>query len=407
MIALLNAALEKAKRTPMYREKLQKSRLTKIEEFEGLPFTTKQDLRQSYPYGNLGVAKEEVIEVHTSSGTSGTPTVSFFTHQDLEVSAKYIAKAWKNFGIKRGSTVQFMMSYGLFSGAALNSYAIQSLGALVVPAGIQPIEKQIAMIREFGVDTIAATPSYYLCIYNYLIENNIDPKSLGLKVGIAAGEAYGDDLKQKISELFGIRIFDHYGLCEVNTGIVYECAKCGGMAVLKDYVYAEVVDPDTGAPLPNGEYGELVLSSTMKDASPILRYRTGDCAALIERSSGCDTCKGSTILSRIRHRIDDTFFYKGLLINPYELRDFIILQSGDGRIDNIKIEVHEDVDGIVHKIQVKLALVVPVSNEEFLAIMERKLYDQTRVHISVEQVPDSYFEKKSLKIKLVEHVAQE
>lgn len=405
-IEQLNAAIECAINTEMYREKLAGKRsVTSEEEFQLLPLTTKEDLRASYPYKNLGVSKQEIIEMHATSGTSGQPTASFFTREDLDKTSEYVAKAWHNFGVNEHSVVQFMMSYGLFSGAALNSYAIQSLGGLIIPAGIQSVEKQMDMIKNFHVDTVAATPSYYLCIYNRLTELGIDPKSLGLKVGIAAGEAYSDELKAKIADLFGIRLYDHYGLCEVNTGIIYECSSCGRMAVIKDYIYAEVIDPVTGDVLPEGQYGELVLTSTMKKASPVLRYRTGDVAAVLGRSSSCQMCHGSTIVSRIKHRIDDAVFYKGLLISPHEVRDLIVLNS-DTAVDNVKIQAIKNADDIIEKIRVKIALVAPGSNPEFIAGIEQKLRVITSVSMQVEQVPKSYFNQKSLKVKLVEYVSK-
>lgn len=407
MLHHLNAAIEQAKKTALYKKKLQGiTRVESFEEFSRLPFTTKQDLRGSYPYGALGVSMDQVIEVHTSSGTTGKPTLSLFTQNDLDISARCISKTWHNFGITKFSKVQFLMGYGLFSGAALNTYALQELGAFVVPAGIQATKKQVELMHDFKIDTIVATPSYYLRLHNYLQTHGIPLSSLNLRTGIAAGEVYSDALKEKISRLLNIRIFDHYGLCEVNTGIIYECKSCARMAVIKDYVYAEVVDPASGEPLPVGEYGELVLTATMKEASPIIRYRTGDAIALVEKSSSCQNCAGSTIVSRIRGRLDDTIFYRGLLLSPHDIRDFIILESDEMLVSHVKIEAVTDDDDMVVGLRVKLALAQPEVSASYLRSLQQKLCDQTKVNIPIELVPDAYFgDQLTTKVKLVEYVA--
>ncbi len=392
----------------MYRNNLQDfGPIASLEEFAQFPLTTKNDLRDSYPYANLAVDSKEVIEVHTTSGTTGKPTVSFLTKKDIELTKKYISKAWRNFGINEESKVQFIMSYGLFSGAALNTYAIQDLGALVIPSGIQPTEKQVEIIKDFGVDTIVATPSYYLWLYDYLKKNDIDPSELGLKVGIAAGEVYSDELKQRIGDLLKIRVYDHYGLCEVNTGIIYECSVCGNMAVIKDYIYAEVVHPETNDPMPLGEYGELVLTATMKEASPILRYKTGDSVAILNRSSTCEGCFGSTLVTRVKGRLDDTVFYKGLLISPHEIRDFIVLKIHPLTIGGIKVQISTGEDDIIHEIRVVISISSGKVGDDFISSLEHSLYTQSKVHIKIELVDQSYFgDQTAAKSKLVEYVTR-
>ena len=407
MIDLLNEALALAKNTAMYKIKLGNlTHINSLDEFHKIPYTTKQDLRDSYPYDNLGVDRAEVIEVHTSSGTTGKPTLSLFTQDDLRLSNQYISMAWKNFGIDTSSTVQFMMSYGMFSGAALNTYALQSLGALVIPAGIQSTEKQVDLITEFKTDTLVATPSYYIWLYKYLEHHKIDPKSLGLKTGIAAGEPYSDALKQKISRVLGIRVFDHYGLCEANTGIIYECAACSKMAVVKDYVYAEVINPDTGEPVAVGEQGELVLTTTMKQASPVIRYRTGDIVSLLDKDSDCQNCHGSVLVSRIKGRVGSTIFYKGLLLDPYEIRDFIMLEYHHEVTNHIKFIVTVDSDDIVTHIVIKLSPYGIQAQEALMQRLEHRLYKQTKATISVEFVPEEFFDNVSMKVKLVEYERQ-
>jgi len=404
IIEAINHSLKIAFNSKLYKNKFRKLlSVSKLKGIHEIPLTTKKDLRDSYPYGNLAIDFSKVIEMHTSSGTTGKPTLSFYTKKDLEMGSKAISKAWVNFGINNKSRVQFMMSYGLFSGAMLNTYAIQSLGAFVLPSGIQPTAKQVQLLQEFDIDTMVATPSYYLHLYDYLIQNNIPIKSLKLKRGIAAGEVYSDEMKKKISELFCIKIYDHYGLCEVNTGIVYECKKCGGMAVLDDYVYPEIIDPINGELLKERQNGELVLTSLHKEASPIIRYRTGDVTSIKTFFSKCSNCYGSVILDRIKARCDSTIFYKGLKLEPFELRDMIILFMGDKMYNRIKIQIYDDL--FKNKPKILLSLKSCENNKSILCSLQDYLKEKTGATFLIEEVPYSYFgDITSTKEKIVEYV---
>ncbi len=403
-VKAINSTLRIAFLSKLYRTKFKiLPKISKLSGIQQIPLTTKNDLRKSYPYGNLATDFSKVIEMHTSSGTTGRPTLSFYTKKDLEEGPKAISIAWANFGINNKSRVQFMMSYGLFSGAMLNTYAIQSLGAFVLPSGIQPTAKQVQLLQEFGIDTMVATPSYYLHLYDHLIQNNIPIKSLKLKRGIVAGEVYSDKMKKKISELFCIKVFDHYGLCEVNTGIIYECKTCGGMAVLDEYVYPEIINPTNGKILKEGQEGELVLTSLHKEASPIIRYRTGDITSIKTFFSKCPNCYGSVILERIKARCDSTIFYKGLKLEPFELRDEIVLFTGDKMYNRIKIQISEDL--FKEKPKILLSLKSSTNNKSILRALQNHLREKTGVTFLIEEVPYSYFgDVTSTKEKIVEYV---
>ena len=219
------------------------------------------------------------------------------------------------------------MSYGLFSGAMLNTYAIQELEAFVLPASILPTVKQLELMRDFKIDTVVSTPGYLLYLYKYMREHNINRKNLNLKRAIAAGEIYSDLLRSEIEQKLDIKVYDHYGLCEVNTGIAYECEKRDGLHILDDYVIPEIVDINTGTIMPNGKYGELVLTSLKKEASPIIRYRTGDITCI--KKEKCKCGNKEVRIDRIKARIDDLLFIKGIKINPHELKDFILEDMSD------------------------------------------------------------------------------
>ena len=403
IVDLINITFQKALASTLYQSKFKnKIVIASLTEMGDIPFTTKQDLRLFYPYGNLSTDFTDVVEAHMTSGTTGKPTLSFYTKKDLDEGSMAISRAWANFGIDKNSRVQFMMGYGLFSGAPLNTYAIQSLGAFVLPSGIQPTSKQVQLLQDFDIDTMVATPSYYLHLYDFLVQNSISVKDLKLKRGIAAGEAYSDEIKNKIADLFSMNIYDHYGLCEVNTGIIYECKTCKGMVVLDDYVYAEIIDPINGESLSEGQMGELVLTSLKKDASPIIRYRTGDMTSLRTHFSECKDCYGATILERIKLRYDSTIFYKGIKIEPFELRDMVISFMGNKMYNRVKIQVNESVFN--HKPKILIALKSEVY-KSFLTSLQDYLKEKTGVAFIIEEVSYSYFgDFISTKDKIVEYV---
>lgn len=401
-IEIINSAFKTAFLSKLYKAKFKTlPHISYLSDMQSIPLTTKKDLRDCYPYGNLATDFSNVVEMHTSSGITGSPTLSFYTKNDLEIGSKAISKAWVNFGINNKSRVQFMMSYGLFSGAMLNTYAIQSLGAFVLPAGIQPTAKQVQFLQDFDIDTIVATPSYYLHLYDYLVQNNISIKNLKLKTGIVAGEVYSDKIKKKISDLFSIKIYDHYGLCEVNTGIIYECKTCGGMAVLDEYVYPEIINPVNEKILSKGQ-GELVLTSLYKEASPVIRYRTGDVTSIKTYFSECPECYGRIILERIKSRCDSTIFYKGIKLEPFELRDTIVLFMKDKIYNRVKIQINENVFKEKPKILIALK---PNISKSVLRALKNHLKDQTGVTFVIEDVPYHYFgDATSTKEKIIEYV---
>jgi len=399
---LLNETIRKAKKSDLYKIKLAqfKKNLKSITELENLPFTTKKELRDCYPFGALAVPIEDVVELHASSGTTGKATLSFFTKEDLKNSSKAVAEAWKCFGITKDSRVQFMMSYGLFSGATLNTYAIQELGGFVVPTGIQSTEKQIQMMLDFKIDTIVGTPGYYYYLFDYIIKKHISPEQLSLKYGIAAGEIYSDKVRSEIERKFKIKIFDHYGLCEVNTGIAYECEFRTGLHFLKDYVLPEIINPENGKILPPDHKGELVLTTLKKNASPLIRYRTGDITSI--KSGKCPYGRSSIRIDRITRRVDDILFIKGIKIDPYELKEYLLEIAGDNIFRDIKIRLDGSFKNYSPEILVSLK---NPSNTDFLLIIQKRLKEKTLLTFDVKHISRDYFQRgKNNKVKFVEYV---
>lgn len=398
----LNKTLRMARNSDLYRSKLNNFplELKDISELQNLPFTTKKELRDYYPLGVLSVPIKDVIEVHTSSGTTGKATLSYFTREDLKIGTKAIAEAWECFGINDESRVQFMMSYGLFSGAMLNTYAIQELGGFVVPAGIQSTEKQIQMMLDFKIDTIVGTPGYYYHLFDYITENQISLKQFSLKRGIMAGEIYSDKVRSDIEKKFNIKIFDHYGLCEVNTGIAYECEFRTGLHILDEYVFPEIINPETGKVLPPDNEGELVLTTLKKKASPVIRYRTGDITSI--KSKQCPCGRDSIRIDRIKRRTDDLIFIKGIKINPYELREYILEIAGNNIYSDIKIVVGSAF--VNYRPEILVSLKDP-SNDKLLAFIQKSLKDKTLLTFDVKHTSRDYFQRgDNNKVKFVEYV---
>ncbi|KKT82132.1 MAG: hypothetical protein A2700_03070 [Candidatus Blackburnbacteria bacterium RIFCSPHIGHO2_01_FULL_44_64] len=398
ILSNLNKTIMSAKRTRLYKDK-NLHKINSISELSGLPFTTKEDLRGAYPYGGLAVSEDKIIEVHTTSGTTGKPTLSFLTRKDLNESSKAISEAWRAFGITKNSKVMFIMSYGLFSGAALNTYAIQSIGAFVLPAGIQPVKTQVDFMVEFGIDTVIATPGFLLYLYEWMAANDFDRSRLKLVRAIAAGEVYSNKIRREIEKKLKIKVFDHYGLCEVNTGIAYECDKMQGLHVIDDYVVPEIVDPETGKVMPEGEYGELVLTSLKKDASPIVRYKTKDITRIIPGKCPCG--RHRIRIDRIKARVGETLFIKGIKIDPYELRDFIREYLGKSFFGGDMQIVVKDND---IKFLPKIFLSLVQNDEKIIKSLTEKIYEQTRTRFIVEHADPQFFNReKNNKVKFIHH----
>ena len=394
----LNKTIELAKGTRLYKYK-NLHKLNSLTELSNLPFTSKEDLRDSYPYGGLAVPQNEIIEVHTTSGTTGKPTLSFFTKKDLTEGSEAISEAWRTFEISKTSKAMFIMSYGLYSGAALNTYAIQSIGAFVLPAGIQPVKTQVDFMADFGIDTIIATPGFLLYLYQWMKTNKFDRSKLKLIRAIAAGEVYSNVIREDIENKLQIKVFDHYGLCEVNTGIAYECAERKGLHVIDDYVIPEVIDPKTSKVLPPGEYGELVLTSLRKEASPIIRYRTKDITCIMPGQCPCG--RNRIRIDRIKSRVGETLFIKGLKIDPYELRDFVRKYLGSKLFaGDMQIIIKEnDI-----KFTPKILMTLIKGDAKVLKNLEQKVYEFTRVEFQVENVPQEFFNReKNNKVKFIVH----
>ncbi len=355
-------------RVPHYRKKFEEAKVTpkklkSLDDLRHFPFTTKEDLYVDYPYGLLAVPKERVVRVHTSSGTTGKPKAIFFSAKDIWAQAELIARSLLMSGAGPGDILQNSMTYGLFTGALVMHYGAELAGLMVIPAGPGNTERQIELMRTFGTTCLHMTPSYALYVATVLQEKGIDPqKDLSLKRAYLGAEPYTEETRQKIERLLGVSVFNCYGLSEMGgPGVGFECPVKKGFHVWEDAFLVEIVNPETGEPLPPGEIGELVLTTLRREAMPLIRYRTRDLTRIIPEPCPCG--RTHVKLDRILGRADDMFIVRGVNIFPQRIEAVlmrfpevaqnyqIVLEGYDEFI--VKVELNRDLfDGRIEKLLV-------------------------------------------------------
>ena len=338
-----------------YRNRMRKYNLTPdsiktLDDVAKLPFMVKQDLRDTYPFGLLAVPQSEVVRLHASSGTTGKPIVVAYTKEDLKVWTEVVHRALANCGLTNSDIVQISYGYGLFTGGMGAHYGAEDLGATVVPTSGGNTRRQIMLMRDFGVNAICCTPSYFIHMIDEAAKSGIDLRELPIRAGIFGAEPWTAGMRKYVEENAGIEAFDIYGLSEIiGPGVAIECPCHSGLHVYEDHFYPEIIDPDTGESLPDGEYGELVLTTLSKYAMPMIRYRTRDLTRIIPGRCAC----GRTIrrIDRISSRSDDMFIIRGVNVFPSQIEaallsvrgttpNYLITLTNDNRgMDNVAVEV--------------------------------------------------------------------
>jgi len=311
------------------------------------PFTTKQDLRDNYPYNMFAVPREEVVRIHASSGTTGKPTVVGYTKKDIDTWADLIARSIYASGGRPGDIVHVAYGYGLFTGGLGAHYGAEKLGCTVIPMSGGQTEKQVQLICDFKPSIIMVTPSYMLNIADEFRRQGIDPCGTNLRISIHGAEPWTDAMRREIENTFGIDAIDIYGLSEViGPGVANECAETkDGPVIWEDHFYPEIIDPTTGEVLPEGSQGELVFTSLTKEAMPIVRYRTRDLTRLLP-----PTARSMRRMDRITGRSDDMLIIRGVNVFPSQIEELILKQpklsphymievSRDGNLDSMKVNV--------------------------------------------------------------------
>jgi phenylacetate-CoA ligase len=314
------------------------------------PFMTKQDLRDGYPFGLFAVARERIVRVHASSGTTGKPTVVGYTAADIESWASLMARSIRAAGGRRGDIVHIAYGYGLFTGGLGAHYGAEKLGCTVVPMSGGQTEKQVQLIVDFKPDIIMVTPSYMLNVIDEFARQGLDPRASSLKIGIFGAEPWTEAMRADIERRANIDAVDIYGLSEVmGPGVATECIESkDGPAIWEDHFYPEVIDPETGTVLPDGELGELVFTSLTKEGLPVIRYRTRDLTRLLPPTS-----RSMRRIAKITGRSDDMLIIRGVNVFPSQIEELIVGHvhlaphyvlevDRDGHLDRLTVKVESD-----------------------------------------------------------------
>jgi phenylacetate-CoA ligase len=293
-----------------------------VADLAAFPFTTKQDLRDNYPFGMFAVPRSQVLRIHASSGTTGKPTVVGYTRRDLDTWSDLMARSVRASGGRPGMMVHVAYGYGLFTGGLGAHYGAERLGCTVVPMSGGMTERQVQLILDFEPDVIMCTPSYLLTIVDQLERQGVDPSSTSLKVGIFGAEPWTDDMRAEIERKMGMHAVDIYGISEVmGPGVANECVETkDGLHIWEDHFLPEIIDPDTGVVLPDGERGELVFTSLSKQALPIIRYRTRDLTRLLPGTAR----PGHRRMEKVTGRSDDMMIIRGVNVFPTQIEELIL-----------------------------------------------------------------------------------
>jgi phenylacetate-CoA ligase len=323
----LRAAVRRAyERVPFYREAFDRAGAhpDDLRDLTGLarfPFLEKKHFRENYPFGLFAVPREEVVRLHASSGTTGKPTVVGYTQADIDTWAQLVARSIRAAGARRGDVVHVSYGYGLFTGGLGAHYGAERLGCTVVPMSGGQTEKQVQLINDLRPRIIMVTPSYVVAIAEEMVRQGIDPRSSSLEIGIFGAEPWTNEMRAQIEALLGIDAIDIYGLSEVmGPGVAVECLETkDGLTLWEDHFYPEVIDPETGEVLPEGAFGELVLTTLTKEALPAIRYRTRDLTRLLP-----GTARTMRRLQRITGRSDDMLIVRGVNVFPSQIEELIV-----------------------------------------------------------------------------------
>ncbi len=308
---------------PMFRQRMEERKLTpddikSLDDIRRLPFTMKADLRDSYPFGLFARPMDEVVRLHASSGTTGKPTVVAYTQEDIDVWSSVMVRTFAACGLHRGDIIQNAYGYGLFTGGLGAHYGAEGLGATVIPISGGNTDRQIMIMKDFGVSALCCTPSYFLHIVDRAEEMGIDIRELPIRAGIFGAEPWSESMRTRLESGGGIKAYDIYGLSEIiGPGVASECEAQSGLHIFEDHFYPEIIDPETGDPVPDGEEGELVFTTLSKRAMPVIRYRTRDITSIITEPCACGRIVRR--IKRIGRRSDDMFIIRGVNVFPSQV----------------------------------------------------------------------------------------
>ena len=372
-------------RVPMYRERLdamgvKPEDIQSLADVRKLPFTVKDDLRDHYPYGLFAVPMSEVVRIHASSGTTGRPTVVGYTEQDIEMWSECVARLAAAGGATREDIAQISFGYGLFTGALGLHQGLARLGAAVVPISSGNTERQINLMADFGSTVLVATPSYALYMAEVAEKMGMMDK-IRLRVGLFGAEGSTEEMRAELERRWGIVATENYGMSElVGPGVAGECTEKTGMHINEDYFLCEIVDPHTGEPVPDGEWGELVVTPLAKQALPLLRYRTHDITRFL--TDPCPCGRTSRRIQKIAGRSDDMLIIRGVNVFPSQIESVLIGMEGVGPHYEIVVTRKGFMDQIEVKVELTDAKLLDAYGE--LEALTKKIHDKLKVVLQID-----------------------
>lgn len=351
----LRHTIETALHSPFYGKRLQALGITPdtiktVDDIRNIPFTTKKDLRENYPFGLVGGDMKDAIRIHSSSGTTGHPTVVVYSRHDIESWANMVARNMYMVGCRNTDVFQNSSGYGMFTGGLGFQYGAERLGATTVPAAAGNSKRQIMFIRDFGTTCLHAIPSYAIRLADVFKEEGVDPRSTKLHTLFIGAEPHTEEQRRRIEQLLGVKAYNSFGMTEMNgPGVAFECKYQNGMHLWEDNYIAEIVDPDTLEPLPDGETGELVLTTLDRTMMPILRYRTRDLTRIIPGECPCG--RTHRRIDRIIGRTDDMFIIKGVNVFPMQVEKILAQFQGLGSNYLITLDTVNDNDTMTVEVE--------------------------------------------------------
>jgi len=378
-------------------------KINSLDDLRRIPFTTKQDLRDTYPFGIASVPLSKCTRLHSSSGTTGNPTVILHTARDLEQWANAVARCLWMVGCRPEDVFQNTSGYGMFTGGLGFQYGAEKLGMLTVPAAAGNTLRQLKFFTDFGTTVVHAIPSYAARLYEVMCERGIDPRrDTKLKILAIGAEPHSEDTRKRIEDMLGVKAYNSFGMSEMcGPGVAFECKEQNGMHIWEDYYIVEIVDPDTLEPVPDGETGELVLTTINREAMPLLRYRTRDLTRIIPGSCPCG--REHKRLDRMKGRSDDMIILKGVNIFPIQI-ETILMQFKELASDYlITIETRENNDAMTIDVELSDIFIDDMSALQRLEKeITRQLHDEILITPKVRFVPKGSLPKsegKAVRVK--------
>ena len=392
----LRSTLERVAKVPCYKDKFAASGLSpgdihSLDDMAKLPFTTKEDLRQNYPYGMFAVPMRDVVRIHSSSGTTGKPTVVGYSRKDLDDWSGLVARFMTAAGVLPDDIVHIAFGYGLFTGAFGLHYGAELIGSAVIPMSGGNTERQIMILKDYEATALVCTPSYALTLADRIEKMGHDARTyLSLKVGLFGGEPWSEGLRREIEERLNIVATDNYGLSEiVGPGVAGECLCKKGMHIFEDHFIPEIIDPDTGKVLPHGEKGELVLTNIVQEAIPLIRYRTRDITRL--NYDKCDCGRTMVRMEKTMGRSDDMLIIKGVNVFPTQIEEVLFQVEGcephyqliverEGTLDTLEVQVEVNENIFFDEMRKQRA---------FVEMLEKRLATNIGLHAKIKLVEPS------------------